>query len=323
MSIHNHIHKKHANGRLYNDKCGGISRTKKSYHVRDIPWTSKWIITVHSTSAAGKYEPKNIGQHAANSVEFYHSLPIRNFNSFQYTPVHLPFIPSAQLRIIFSNHIRNTAKLLKKYNENEANFKDHHISLIRQIQKIHDDYLGLNKLEYKKDRFGHGILYFPGIDRTLQEWYKGFRQEECTKRISPLFAEDFTLLFWLIYNSEQTKYGKFDDVSCLISDKRIIDYLYDALGHRMTEIEIKSFIIKEWNRTPEQEMEELIDQMYTNGSAAEADDHSKTHELGKKDPQNRYVVACVYFISFCFVLFCFVLFCFVHTQILMHIKNIQ
>lgn len=282
MSIHCHPLLKHKNGRLYNNKCGGISRSKKAYDLRDLPWTRKWIRCVVSTSKCGEYSPRNIGQHAANAVEFYHSLSIRNFGYLQYSQIHLSFIPMTQVKIIFSNLIKNTRKLIKKMRENPEKFDKYQTEQIDKLLSLHRDYYNLRKLEDKLDCFHHGWCYFDSIDRTEKKWLHDFDYQTCIKRISSLFSEDYTHLFWIIYNSEQTKYGEFDDPNFIVKNNQILNYLQISLGYRMSINEIKEFVLQEWYFG---DVDGLNEDNYSDDNEVEAE-----LEIGKKLDKSAYVI---------------------------------
>ena len=245
-SIHSHPLLRHSNKKLYNDKCGGINRSRKAYDLRDLPWTLKWIKCVVITSKCGEYAPKEIGQHAGNAVEFYHSLSKRNFRFLQYTQTHLPFIPTAQVKIIFSNMIKNTRKLLKKMRANPDNFDEYQKNQIAQLYKIHKQYVSLRKLKKKLDCFGHAWCRFEEIDRTEKKWLHDFDYTQCIKKISALFSEDYSHLFFIIYNSSETKFGEFDHPDFIIKNDSILTYLQTSLGYRMSKKEIVEIVVHEW-----------------------------------------------------------------------------
>lgn len=281
-SIHCHPKKKHKNQRLYNDKRGGISRSKRAYDLRDLPWTQKWIKCIRVTCFCGEFAPKGIGQHGANTVEFYHSLSIRNFQYLQYSQTHLGFIPMTQVKIIFSNLIKNSRKLNKKREENPAKFNQYQSQQLDALITIHNDYVNLRSLQKKLDPFCHGWCHFEEIDRTEQKWLNNFDYLQCIKRVSSLFSEDYSHLFWIIYNSPQTKYGDFDDPDFIVKDDSILRYLQISLGYRMTISEIKEFVLQEWHFG---EVDGLNEDNYSDENEVESD-----LEIGKSLKASKYVI---------------------------------
>ena len=259
VSLHSHPLVPHKNGQLFNNKSGGISRTLKSYHVRDIHWTQKHMICVRVTAKAGKTAPKNIGQHAGNTLETKHSVSNATFTFIPWCPVYWKFIPSTQVKMIFALFIKNTKSLFRKYKKNPENFSPRHKALIHEINQIHIDYRELNEMREKLDEFGHGWLWWPKIDRTLDKWLKGIKAQECIKRVSRILASDYSRLFLIVYNSKETNYGRFEDVDFILKDKKKLKWLQRQLYYRMTITEIKTIIYKEWTASSELEFEEIFD----------------------------------------------------------------
>ena len=83
-SLHAHPGVKHRNGRAYNDKAGGISRTQKAYDCRDIVWTKKYRICIRVTSECGKNLPDDLGQHGGNWMEWTHSAMKLSFKEMHF-----------------------------------------------------------------------------------------------------------------------------------------------------------------------------------------------------------------------------------------------
>ena len=257
-SIHSHPLLPNRNGQLFNNKSGGISRTWKAYHVRDIHWTQKHMICVRETAKAGKTAPKGIGQHAANSIETKQSLSNVTFTYIPWCPVYWEFIPSTQVKMIFALFIKNTKSLFDKYKKNPENFGYQHKKLMDEIKQIHTDYRELNEIRNKLDKFGHAWLWWPKIDRSLDKWLKGVDAQDCIKRVSRLLPSDYTRLFDIVYKSKETKYGRFDNVDFILKNQKKLKFIQRQLYYRMTIAEIKSIIYKEWTASPELEFDEIF-----------------------------------------------------------------
>ena len=238
---------KHGDGKLYNDKSGGINRSEKAYHCRDMYWTQKHRKCIRATAAAGQLVPKQIGQHAGNGVETKHSLSTQLYKYLPRCPAYHDYIFSTQVKMICGLNMRQTQTLLKKYQETPSNFETWHIELIKEINQIHNDYKGLKVLSQNKlDQFGHGYLHWNEIDRTLQKWRKDFDENKCIKKVSPIQASDYTALLWTIYNNKVTRHGDFTDPTFIINNMKTLNFLQRELGFRLTIDEIKVLIIKEW-----------------------------------------------------------------------------
>ena len=258
-SLHSHPMVPHRSGQLFNNKSGGISRTAKSYHVRDIHWIKKHIICVRETAKAAATGPKDIGQHAGNALETKHSLANTIFKYINYIPIYWGSISQTQIKIIFALNIKNTESLFRKYEKNPGNFKQRHINLMNEINKIHEDYIELNIMREKLDDFGHGWLWWRKIDRTENKWLKGIKYDQCIKRVSKLLAPDYTLLFSIVYNSKFTKYGNFDHVDFILKNNEILKKIQRKLHYRMSITEIKTIVYKEWTASADLQFEEIFD----------------------------------------------------------------
>lgn len=234
-------------GQFFNNKCGGISKRKKSYHVRDIYWLKKHVICVRSTSKCGKTAPKKIGPHGANQRELDHSTITGTYKYIPRCPVYWEFIPSTEVKMIFCLMMKNTKSLFDKFKKNRSNFTEQHVNLMNEIKQIHRDYTELKALRKGLDIFGHGWLWFDKIDRSLNEWFKDCDPNTCVSKVSKLWADDFTTLMILVYNSEQTNYGNFTNINDIVSNNKTMSWLQKQLQHRMTINEIKEFLAKEWS----------------------------------------------------------------------------
>ena len=187
-----------------------------------------------------------------------------------------------QVKIIFSNLIKNTRKLRKKLRENPQNFDQYQKEQIDKLLSIHKDYVNLRKLQNKLDCFHHGWCYFESIDRSEQKWLHDFDYQTCIKRISSLFSEDYTHLFWIIYNSPQTRYGDFDDPDFIVTNDDILTYLQISLGYRMSINEIKEFVLQEWHFG---DVDGLNEDNYSDENEVEAE-----LEIGKILNKSSYVI---------------------------------
>ena len=185
-----------------------------------------------------------------------------------------------QIKIIFSNLIKNTRKLLKKLTEGVGTFDQYQKQQVYKLLAIHRDYVELRVLQKKLDCFHHGWCTFKSIDRTEKRWLNDFDFKSCIKRVSSLFSEDYTHLFWIIYNSKETKYGNFDNTDFIINNDNILTYLQISLGYRMTINEIKEFILQEWNFGQEWNEDD-----YSDDNEVQAD-----LEIGKNLNKSRYVI---------------------------------
>ena len=288
--MHAHPKVKHKNGRSYNDKCGGISRTKKAYDCRDIAWTKKHRICIRCTSELGRDLPKYLGHYGGLFVEWTHASMKLNFKHAQTVPVSLSFIPSTQVKLLFSIMRKTTIVLLNKIKKIPNKFNSKLRALINEIHSIHQDYLTLRLFTgVDVDDFGHGIVWFANIDRSLQTWLHGFNYETCIKRVSGLNSLDYSHLLWVIYNSEETKYGQFNDINFIIDNNKLLTNLQRCVNWRMTIDEIKCFIIKEWNC-------DYADQSsyFFNDDADQIDDDD--YEIGMQKNIDTYVQHSILFI---------------------------
>ena len=253
-SIHSHPKLKNKNGKLYNDKSGGIVRTKKAYAVRDMQWTPKYRTSCRLATDVGETAPDEIGQHAANVVEKKHSHIICTFPQHKLYPVHWGYIPVAQLKIIFALNIKNTESLFEKFNQNSDRFNNMHLEIMSSLNEIHQKYLTLRKLMEKADEFGHVYCWWPELDRTLETWFKGNSQDECVKGVSRLLSSDYTELFRVVYQEID-----FDgDIDELLPNKMKIQEIQRKIKYRMTQEEIKTILYKEWMSPQDAALNEIF-----------------------------------------------------------------
>ena len=205
-----------------------------------------------------------------------------NFKHSQTVPVFLPFIPSTQVKLLFSIMRKTTLTLINKLKKIPNQFNDEFKQLINEIRNIHEDYITLRVFSgVNIDKFNHAIVWFNHIDRSLETWLKGFNHESCIKRVSTLNSLDYSHLLWVIYNSEETKYGQFEDIGFIINNQQLLRNLQRTMKWRMTIDEIKEFLVKEWNCSEEDELNFFMD------NADELDDND--YEIGKTNRLNMYV----------------------------------
>lgn len=282
-SLHAHPGVKHKNGRAYNDKAGGISRTQKAYDCRDIVWTKKYRICIRVTSECGKNLPDDLGQHGGNWIEWTHSAMKLSFKQNQTQPVFWDYIPSTQVKLLFSIIHKTTIKLTNKLKKcNGRSWTNEHKRIVEEIKNLYEDYISLKIFSgVSVDDFNHAIVYFENIDRTLQTWYRGINHDTCIKHVTSLNSLDYSHLLWVIYNSAETHYGDFDDVKFILNSDKICRNLQRQVHWRMTIDEIKQFIHKEWNSDFNQDLHYFFDN-------ADAND-DKDYEIGKNNTINTYV----------------------------------
>ena len=298
-SIHSHPQLPHRNGKLYNNKSGGIVRSKKAYAVRDINWTEKYRRANRVASEVAQTAPKKIGQHAGNVLETQHASIKCVFPQFQIYPVHWAFLPVAQVKIIFSMNVKNTRKLLNKFTKDSRNFDEIHLRLLGEIDDINVSYLNLSKIKCKIDEFGHAYCWWDKIDRSLDTWFKGIRCESCVKKVSKLNSSDYIMLFYVVYHEmadEDWELGQ------LLRNDRKLRIIQAKLSYRMTIDEIKSFLWKEWNSKAGLTLDEIFD--------IEDDDNDDQFELPKnekKSAKERYLhISCLLmYVYVCLCMFMF------------------
>ena len=287
-SIHSHPKLPHRNGKLYNDKSGGIVRSKKAYAVRDIQWTGKYRRANRLASEAGQTAPKETGQHASNILEAEHSTMKSTFRHHHVYPVFWSFISTAQVKIIFSINVKRTRTLLKKFDIKPENFVDIHIKLITQIDDIHTSYLDLSKLKHKIDEFGHCYLWWDKIDRSEQTWLKGCSCSECSKRVSKLSSTDYLMLFYVVYHEMA---NTDPEIKLILKDKTKLKVIRQKLAYRMSIDEIKGILWKELKSK-----DGILDEMFANDDDVDDEDDGsfempKSVKIGRKE---RYVYRSVY-----------------------------
>jgi len=301
-SIHSHPELPHKNGKLYNDKSGGIVRSKKAYFVRDIHWTDKYRRSNRLSSEAGQTAPKEIGQHASNLLETKHSVCKSVFPQHQIYPVHWEYIPVAQIKIIFAMNIRNTSGLLKKFVKKEDNFDEVHVRLMGDIDDIHLSYLDLSKLKHKIDEFGHAYCWWNKIDRTLQTWFRGIEYKSCIKKVSRLLSSDYTMLFYVVYHEMVN-----DDFELhkLLKNESKLSIIQSKLSYRMSIEEIKSILWKEWTAKAGVQLDELFPMDNDENSVAYGGEF-EIPKNAKKARNERYVSQSMFMyldVCLCFDLF--------------------
>lgn len=213
-----------------------------------------------------------------------------NFKHTETVPVFWNYIPSTQVKLLFSVMRKTTITLLNKLKKIPNEFNEKYRKLLIKIQNVHEDYITLRVFSgVKIDEFNHGIVWFKNIDRSLQTWFRGFKYESCIKRVSTLNSLDYSHLLWVIYNSEDTKYGQFDDIAFIVNNEKLLRNLQGAINWRMTIDEIKDFVVKEWNCSDAEELSYFFD------DADEFDDND--YEIGQTTKMDTYVFV-LYF--FCF-----------------------
>ena len=173
-SIHAHPQQRNIqNNRLYNDKSGAIKQSKEAYRQRDKQWTQKEVKSRKNSSECANVGPK----HGANMVEGTHSIVNRKCNIVQHKEIHLDFVPAYDQVIIFCANCTNTKtiqKQMKKNPQKYINSPDFSMDHFHELIKIQNSYRGLDPLREKKlDANNHGYLWWPNIDRTMQDKLKG------------------------------------------------------------------------------------------------------------------------------------------------------
>ena len=179
---------------------------------------------------------------------------------------------------------KTTIVLLNKIKKVPEKFNSKFRALINEIHSIHQDYLTLRLFTgVDVDDFGHGIVWFDNIDRSLETWLHGFNYETCIKRVSGLDSLDYSHLLWVIYNSEETKYGQFNFFNFIIKNNKLLTNLQRCVNWRMTIDEIKRFIFKEWNC----DSSDPTSYFFNDDDADEIDDND--YEIGMENSIHTYV----------------------------------
>ena len=281
-SIHSHPKLPHRNGKLYNDKSGGIVRSTKAYAVRDLQWTEKYRRASRLASEAGLTAPKDIGQHACNVVEAEHSTIINTFRHHQIYPVYWDYLSMAQVKIIFCINVKKTRTLLKKLSKNRENFNELHAVLISRIDDIHASYLSLSELKDKIDEFGHVYCWWDKLDRTQQTWLKGCSCSSCLKRVSKLSSTDYIMLFYVVYHEMADTDFEMKEI---MTNNKKLKIIQRKLSYRMTLQEIKVILYKEWTSKQGLTLDEVFDDMRDEDAEAPFE----MPKSAKKGQKERYV----------------------------------
>ena len=113
-SLHAHPQQLHSNGRLYNDKRGGIIVNPKANSLRNIAWTKKWQTAVFNARYFGSDIPSDLGQHGANGLETQHAGNTKYSHYMKKDQVHTPHFKSMWARQKFKCNTKRTYALKKK-----------------------------------------------------------------------------------------------------------------------------------------------------------------------------------------------------------------
>lgn len=262
-SIHAHPKQAHPNGRVYNDKKGGISRNAATYQQRDLWWTWKHAL---ARGQACECNPFAI-HHGANSLENIHNIVLKFAPQFANQPVYWGMIPAWQVMIKFGLNYRAVKSLSKqivekpvKYNhesiiKNNNDNDDLKYDLTKELENLHKiqtqtlDLAPLRK--YKLDpKTNHGYLFWQHTERDMKSMYKGVCPSDCKGKPSTVYQSDKESLLVAIYDMNYEYYQKTRqniDYKQMILDKdqTQIKQLKQKIGGRMQEYEIITFIQRE------------------------------------------------------------------------------
>ncbi len=243
-SRHAHPKQRHRNGKLYNNKRGGIARSAKAYKQRDIPWTRKY-----QTAVRAAQDWLQRGQHGSNLTETGHANTGHIFPYLSHRRVHIDYIPSTQLMIKNALNDRKTKYLIKDKRNNPEKYSDVATAHLAKIEAYNKDTRGIDAIRDGLDDYNHGILYYPHIDRTQEYHLQGFDETKCYSRVSKKQIDNHEKLLYTVYTSKKTFYGDFSDPSQITEDLDILLYLQEETNYTLTTKEIRQIINTHWYDT--------------------------------------------------------------------------
>ena len=90
------------------------------------------------------------------------------------------------------------------------------------------------------------ILFFENTFFAIYKYKTDAHISDCIKKITDFTQKDKNTLLHLLYTSEETNYGQFDDIKKIINNKDTIEFLHDSIKNRMSKNEIIHFLENQW-----------------------------------------------------------------------------
>ena len=247
-SIHAHPLQKHKNGKLVNNKRGGINQSHAAYKQRNLWWTRKHVL---ARGQASECNPLAL-HHGSNGLENIHNIVIKYAPHFQNQPVYWHMIPAWQIMIKFGVNYRALKSLIKDYIKKSqkyenCNFDHNELDSLLILQR---DALGINKLrDLILDETNHGYLWFDKTERDEEKLFNGIKPSQCKGKISRIKQKDSEeLLMTLLKFDCQTfdKTGELINWQNAICNEEFIQNVYKQTDARMNTDEIITFIKSEF-----------------------------------------------------------------------------